>query len=605
MVRSSLALSLVAAAAAASVAGATADKPAPDVLPGAYIFEIKEGPCRCLAPHGLPGLSEGPARGGLQLRRARQDPATVYRAVEKEGQTRLKLDFELFKGVLVQMDDVKRANKTAADIASLPAVKDLWPMRLYKMPDPKVEWIGTAAPRGRGAAERRAVATGSSDKANGTGAGPSGAVDADAWVAALRMASHERTTRSLLSTPNAATGGALSAFTSWGPSWEMDLKPQLAAPGGNILSTYPRALGAYAVLSGTSMACPLAAAALALVAVALVAQARASYYPALLSALLSATAEPRRFNNGSAFRHYLAPAAQQGAGLVRAWDAAHASSLLRPLALSFNDTDHFAPTLNFTLTNLGRAPLSYRLRHRPAITVYTFKPGLAPRAPAPFPNGAVDAPAPVLLSHDALRLAPGQSCTVDVSPTPPPGLDAARLALWSGWIVVDASDGSSLSIPYQGLTGSLHNTRVLGPADTWIALSTDKKLKPVADNHTFTLPGPGNAIPGSSELPALVAKLALGSPLIRAHIVPLTPCPPNMMSEVWGVKTIGQPFGFPSKWNTRGPGAFPWDGRLNSGNYAPPSKYKFIVRALRIFGNADDENEWDVSESPALRIKYA
>jgi hypothetical protein len=50
-------------------------------------------------------------------------------------------------------------------------------------------------------------------------------------------------------------GGLVSSFTSYGPSFDMYFKPAVAAPGGNILSTYPVPLGAYAVLSGTSMVC--------------------------------------------------------------------------------------------------------------------------------------------------------------------------------------------------------------------------------------------------------------------------------------------------------------------------------------------------------------
>lgn len=428
----------------------------------------------------------------------------------------------------------------------------------------------------------------------------------EAWVAALRagrrvtlkMASRDRARSSLLSVPNNATGGALSTYTSWGPSWEMDLKPQVGAPGGNILSTWPRALGGYAVLSGTSMACPLAAG-----IVALVAEVRGSFDPALMENLLSATSLPQRFNDGRKFYDFLAPAAQQGGGLVRAFDAAYATTLLAPSGLSFNDTDHRAPSLNFTLSNRGADDVTYRLSHVPAVTMYTLKAD-GSRFPAPFPNDAVEAPATLDLSQHSVRLAPGQSATVDVSSTPPEGLDGRRLALWSGYIAVNGSDGCSLSIPYQGLTGSLHDTQVLGAADTWIARSTDKTLAPVAPNTTFTLPGPGNAAPGT-ELPALVANLALGSPLMRADIVPLTTCPPNMTTQVWGVKTIGQPFGFPAKWSTRGPSPFPWDGRLDSGNYAPPGKYKFVVRALRIFGNAENRADWDVSQSAAVRIKYA
>lgn len=52
------------------------------------------------------------------------------------------------------------------------------------------------------------------------------------------------------------TGGMMSNFSSFGPSidtWAM--KPEISAPGGNILATFPLGpLGGYTVISGTSMA---------------------------------------------------------------------------------------------------------------------------------------------------------------------------------------------------------------------------------------------------------------------------------------------------------------------------------------------------------------
>lgn len=53
---------------------------------------------------------------------------------------------------------------------------------------------------------------------------------------------------------NNETGGLMAnTFTSWGPSWELDIKPNVAAPGENILSTYLTSAGSYRVMSGTSM----------------------------------------------------------------------------------------------------------------------------------------------------------------------------------------------------------------------------------------------------------------------------------------------------------------------------------------------------------------
>ncbi|KAG0345906.1 hypothetical protein BGZ54_005396, partial [Gamsiella multidivaricata] len=48
--------------------------------------------------------------------------------------------------------------------------------------------------------------------------------------------------------------GSPSSFSSFGLDGDLRSKPDVAAPGSNILSTYPLAQGGYAVLSGTSMA---------------------------------------------------------------------------------------------------------------------------------------------------------------------------------------------------------------------------------------------------------------------------------------------------------------------------------------------------------------
>ena len=49
-------------------------------------------------------------------------------------------------------------------------------------------------------------------------------------------------------------GPFMSDFSSWGPTPDLKLKPEITAHGGNILSSVPG--GGYDELSGTSMATP-------------------------------------------------------------------------------------------------------------------------------------------------------------------------------------------------------------------------------------------------------------------------------------------------------------------------------------------------------------
>ena len=83
-----------------------------------------------------------------------------------------------------------------------------------------------------------------------------------AWAAALAKGQkpvahfNEKAAVFITSDENPLNGGKMSTFSTFGPSNEAGIKPQVSAPGGNILSTYPTFKGSYAVLSGTSMACP-------------------------------------------------------------------------------------------------------------------------------------------------------------------------------------------------------------------------------------------------------------------------------------------------------------------------------------------------------------
>lgn len=142
-------------------------------------------------------------------------------------------------------------------------------------------------------------------------------------------------------------GGAIDEFHAWGPTWDLQMKPQFGAPGGNILSTFLTSQKSFKVSSGTSYSTPHVSGAYALIM-----EVRHSIRPDLLESLCSNTAKPQ-LSRADDFRGYLAPPAQQGAGLIQVYDAAFTSTLLRPASLSFNDSDHAVSAHDFGVENMG------------------------------------------------------------------------------------------------------------------------------------------------------------------------------------------------------------------------------------------------------------
>ncbi|KYK58956.1 subtilisin-like serine protease PR1C [Drechmeria coniospora] len=416
----------------------------------------------------------------------------------------------------------------------------------------------------------------------------------------LKMASSIHTGIALISNFDNLTAGSVGPGTTWGPTWEMDVKPQVGAPGDHIITTAPMSRGGYRISSGTSMACPLVAS-----IIALVGQVRRTFNPALINSLLSSTANPQlfyanpsRYINNRTFETFYAPVPQQGGGIVQAYDAAYATTLLEPYSLSFNDTDHFSKLAKVKINNTGDREITYNLSNVPAVTMYTLDPGST--APSDFPNEFVQAAAVLQFSQDTITLGPNTSTTFQVRPTPPSGLDAKRLPLWSGWIAVNGTDGSSLSIPYQGLSGSLRSSTVLRSNSAWV--SNSNKWNQQATNVTFFRQKAGQNNSTGAQ-PFVVANLTLGTSILTADVVPVTSVSMNTTTR-WGFQTIGQPFGFPLRTLSRGPYLRRWDGRVESGDHAPEGEYKLVVRALRIFGDANTEADWDVSVTSSFHIHY-
>ncbi|KAM3528042.1 hypothetical protein NHJ13051_002584 [Beauveria bassiana] len=387
----------------------------------------------------------------------------------------------------------------------------------------------------------------------------------------------------LTETPN--TGGTPSGFSSWGPTMEMNFKPQFAGPGRDILSTLPN--NKYGRASGTSMSAPMVAGVMALLN-----QAMGPLSPERMRQILAANAKPVQFSSGSKTFDSLAPAAQQGAGLVQALNALNSKTLVSPPSLSFNDTEHINSNMQVSVTNTGNETVEYQVLVRPAVSVYV----LASNSPYPSrsPNDQTPASGSLNATLTKFNLTAGQTQILHVSADPPTSVDANRLALWSGFLSFRrGSDSSVVSIPYQGLAGSLRNTTTLLPDGASVTHRNDKNRQPVPANTEFVLPNPGTST-SNADIPLIVANLTLGTTSLTAEIVDA-----SSGSAVADLPDV------PYRMVTRGAGfGVRWDGKLANGSYAGAGTYKVRVKALRIFGDAANGNDWDVSDTVPIKISY-
>ncbi|KAK2000457.1 subtilase [Colletotrichum falcatum] len=410
--------------------------------------------------------------------------------------------------------------------------------------------------------------------------------------------------------------GKVSYFTSWGPSFELTLAPSFGAPGGDILSTWPVALGSYAVASGTSMSTPLVAS-----IVALVSQARGTRDPDLIKRLLASTAKPnfsedyRDLDFGAA----LGPVPQQGAGMVQAYDAAYASSVVSVAGISFNDTDNLVSETTFTVTNVGDTQAAYNVSHVPALTASTLGGIYRMSSPELSKSHAT-----LSFEPASFALEPNSSAEVRVSVTPPAGLDAASLPVYSGWVAINgtnADGGIALSVPYLGVAGSMKNATVLAASRLVLARSDDPRGNNVADNSTFQVPAPaehpdwarpllnasGPVFP-SGALPNQYVWLVMGSAEVRVEAVPIASpgSEPDGTAKDngLGVVTLGNIAEYPKTYS-RPVGWFSaWTGELADGSWAPAGRYRLSIFALKIMADRALPESWDRYDSPEFIIRY-
>ncbi|KAG0242478.1 hypothetical protein BGW41_004046 [Actinomortierella wolfii] len=267
------------------------------------------------------------------------------------------------------------------------------------------------------------------------------------------------------------TAGQISGFSSWGLGPELELKPDIGAPGGYIYSTVPVSSGSYSTMSGTSMATPFVAG-----AVALLLESNPNINRLSVLGQLQSYADPGMYKDTNVPDTVV----RQGAGLVNVYAAIQGKAKVVPSHIAWNDTSHRPESVTVTLTNNYDTDEVFEIDHLPAMSVLGYTTEGVPTPAVKFNANFAD----IATNASSVRLGAGQHVEIDVSFVAPPDLPPELHWLFSGYIQIKPTlDTSrpSLRIPYAGMHGSYGSLDVLDMGEGFpMILGASKDGSPAA-----------------------------------------------------------------------------------------------------------------------------
>ena len=381
------------------------------------------------------------------------------------------------------------------------------------------------------------------------------------------------------------TGGLISSFSSWGPTAELGLKPDVSAPGGLIRSTWPvTQFGGHNVISGTSMASPHVAGAAALLLAA-------GKSPSDVATLLSNNAVQTPWT-GAPTAGFLESPLREGAGLIRVDRSIAATTMVTPRKISLGDGLGGSQIL--TIANNGSTPVTYDLSATSAI------------APAPldstWPNtfGFDLGEDTVQFSSPSVTVPAGGTAFVTASISVDLA-DAGPAELYGGFIHLTPAndDGNTLSVPYAGFSGDYQAQQVLSGAGSgfpWLAAVDGPRLDHItASGHTFTMTG--------TDFPTLVYHLNLPARQLNVQVETADG------SFVQPVFNYADKESFLARNSTATSfSTFTWDGTRGQDNgnnktkVLPNGTYMLKLSVLKPLGDPNNSADWETFTTPAFTI---
>ena len=415
--------------------------------------------------------------------------------------------------------------------------------------------------------------------------------------------------------------GLPTFFSSWGPSHELDFKPDVMAPGGYVFSTIPMHAGSYGLMDGTSMSSPHVAGIVALVL---------SANPDLMGHkghkihdvrnYLMNTSVPAPYNVDPALG--LEPAARQGAGMVDAMAAIAAVAKVDPEKIALHDLRGATRTETIKVENKNGVTMTYNVSHVAAIS-----------AAPPFTSRWVPmtAAANVTVSPSVLVVPAGGSANLTATFRQPSSVPGGTIL--SGWIeLAPVGGGKSLRVPYMGLKGAYQELPAINPTFVDINTSLDNPSLRSESRPNCTGPPPtqaaccrdprpmscgwsiGKNLPQTLDYTnndkyddACTVMVSQGFPLLRKYRARVLDA--SGKTVAWGSDryTNRQPLDLFEYW-VRNSGAgtgidfAEWYGDLEDGSPAPAGTYYIRLEFDKFQGDGGGYPDFETWTSPAITI---
>ncbi|EXF86199.1 subtilase [Colletotrichum fioriniae PJ7] len=429
-------------------------------------------------------------------------------------------------------------------------------------------------------------------------------------------------------------GNRPNIFTSWGLLYDNQLKPDIAAPGGNIFSTYLD--GTYSILSGTSMACPYVAGVAALyISEKGGRSVQGKGFARALSRRIISSGYALPWSDGTATDYgYSAPPAQVGNGQIDAWKILNYDTQLEFEKIQLNDTRYFSRYHDVTVTNNGKSDVTYKFSVQPGAGVDALAwvpatsslPGtkrvktfaqLAPKTYTPD----------ISLPRD-FTLKAGETKTVSVNFNNPDNLgwNATGLPLYGGKVVIQGSNGEQVSVPYAGVGADLRNTLGGVHEAGWPQSVSTVNDIPISQKASYSF----DLSIEAQDFPRIFQKLLWGTRQTRWDIYEA-----GWTERQWVYPPVEGQNGYigsaaswvgsgeiqtfdPAQYDPNDTFTYPitdiyrnagatyhehwWFGKLGNGTQIAPGNYTLRFAALRPFGNPTHADNWDVYKTPQIQI---